>query len=79
VRNGEVLLSVKDRYILHAIRIRKVNWAGHILRRNCLLKQVVEVKAEGRIGVTGRRVRRHKQLLEEIEERREYWKFKREH
>ena len=43
VRNEEVLLRVnKQRNILHEIRKRKVNWIGHILRRNCLLKQVIE-------------------------------------
>jgi hypothetical protein len=38
VSNEEVLLTVKEqRNILHEIRKRKVNWIGHILRRNCLL------------------------------------------
>ena len=42
VRNEEVLLTVNEqRNILHAIRKRKANWIGHILRRNCLLKQVI--------------------------------------
>jgi hypothetical protein len=37
VRNAEVLLRVKEqRNILHEIS----KWIGHILRRNCLLKQV---------------------------------------
>jgi len=40
VRNEEVLLRVNEqRNILHEIRKRKANWIGHILRRNCLLKQ----------------------------------------
>ena len=43
----------EDRHILHT-KIRKANWIGHILRRNCLLRHVVEVKIEGRIEVTGR-------------------------
>jgi hypothetical protein len=44
VRNEEVLLRVNEqRNILHEIRKRKANWIGHILRRNCLLKQVIEV------------------------------------
>ena len=30
--------------ILHEIRKRKANWIGHILRRNCLLQQVIEGK-----------------------------------
>ena len=45
VRNEEVLLRVNEqRNILHEIRKRKANWIGHILRRNCLLKQVIEGK-----------------------------------
>jgi hypothetical protein len=42
VRNEEVLLKVKEqRNILHEISKRKANWIGHILRRNCLLRQVI--------------------------------------
>ena len=45
VRNEEVLLTVNEqRNILHEIRKRKANWIGHILRRNCLLKEVIEGK-----------------------------------
>ena len=43
VRNEEVLLRVNEqRNILHAIRKRKANWIGHILRRNCLLKTLLK-------------------------------------
>ena len=56
VRNEELLLRVNEqRNILHEIRKRKANWIGHILRRNCLLKQVIEGKVEGEMEVTGRR------------------------
>jgi hypothetical protein len=49
VRNEEVLLRVSEqRNILHEIRKRKANWIGHILRRNCLLKQVIEGNYRGR-------------------------------
>jgi hypothetical protein len=45
VRNGEVLLRVKEqRNILRDISKQKANWIGHILRRNCLLQQVTEGK-----------------------------------
>jgi hypothetical protein len=55
VRNEEVLHGVKEaRNILHTIKRRKANWIGHILRRNCLLKHVIEGKIEGRKCVTGR-------------------------
>jgi hypothetical protein len=48
--------------MLHAIR-KKANWIGHILRRNCLLKHVIEGNMDGRIEETGRRGRRCKHLL----------------
>jgi hypothetical protein len=50
VRNEEVLHRVKEeRNILPTIKGRTANWIGHILRRNCLLKHVIEKKIEGRI------------------------------
>jgi hypothetical protein len=73
VRNEEVLLRVKEqRNILHEIHKRKANWIGHILRRNCLLRRVIEGKIEGGIEVTGRRGRRHRKLLNDRKERRGY-------
>jgi hypothetical protein len=56
----------EQRNILHEIRKRKANWIGHILRRNCLVKHVVEGKIKGRIEVTRRRGRRRKQLLDDL-------------
>ena len=50
VRIEEVLLRVKEqRNILHKISKRKANWIGHIFRRNCLLRQVIEGKIKGGI------------------------------
>jgi hypothetical protein len=54
------------RNILHEIRKRKVNWIGHILRRNCLLMQVIEGKIKGEMEVTRRRGRRRKKLLDDF-------------
>jgi hypothetical protein len=49
VKNEGVLQSVKEeRNILHTVKLRKANWIGHILRKNCLLKHVIEGKVEGR-------------------------------
>jgi hypothetical protein len=46
VRNEEVLHRVKeDRNTLRTIKRRKTNWIGHILRRNCLLKRMIEGKS----------------------------------
>jgi len=79
VRNEDVLLRVKEqRNILHVIRKRKANWIGHILRRNCLLRQVTEGKIQGGIEVTGRRGRRRRNLLDDLKERRRYSHLKEE-
>ena len=67
VRNGEVLHSGEEgRDNLLTVKRREANRIGHILRRNCLLKHVIEGKMEGRIEVTGRRGRRRKQLLDDL-------------
>ena len=51
MKNEEVLLRVKEqRNILHEISKRKANWIDHILRRNCLLQQVIEGKIRGDRG-----------------------------
>jgi hypothetical protein len=42
------------------------------LRRNCLINHLVEEKIEE----TGRRGKRGKQLLDDLNERRRYWKLK---
>jgi hypothetical protein len=79
VRNEEVLLRVSEqRNILHEIRKRKANWIGHILRRNCLLNQVIEGKIKGRIEVTRRRGRRRKKLVDDLGDRRGYSHLKEE-
>jgi hypothetical protein len=66
---NEVLHRVKEeRNILHTINRRKANWIGHMLRRNYLLKHVIEGKLEGRIEMTGRRGRRRKQLRDDRKE-----------
>ena len=46
------------------------------MRRNCLLKHVIEGKIEGSIEVTGRRGRRRKQLLDDLKEKRGCWTLK---
>ena len=52
--------------VLHTITNKKANWMGHILRRNCLVKHVIEGKVEGRTEVKGRRVKIRKQLLDDL-------------
>jgi hypothetical protein len=44
------------------------NWIGHILRRNCRLKQVIEGKIKGRIAVIWRRGRRRRKLPDDLKE-----------
>ena len=73
VRNEDVLLRVNEqRNILHEIRKRKANWIGHILRRNCLLKQVIEGKKKGEMEVKIRRGRRRKEPLDDLKDRSGY-------
>jgi len=73
VRNEEVLLRVNEqRNILNEIRKRKDKWIGHILCRNCLLKQVIEGKIKGEMEVKRRLGRRHKKLLDDLKDRRGY-------
>jgi hypothetical protein len=72
-------LRVKEqRNILHEMSKRKANWIGHILRRNCLLRQVIEGKIKGRIEVTGRRGRKLRKVLDDLKERRGYSHLKEE-
>jgi hypothetical protein len=78
-RNEEVLLRVKEQSnILHEISKRKVKWIGRILRRNCLLRQVIEGKIKGGIEVAERRGRRHRKLLNNFKERKGYFNLKEE-
>ena len=74
-----MLLRVNEqRNILHEIRKRKANWIGHILRRNCLLKQVIERKIKREMEVARRRGRRRKKLLDDLKNRRGYSDLKEE-
>ena len=50
VRN-EVLQSQGGEEYRTYNKRRKANWIGHILRRNCLLKHVIEGNTEGNIEV----------------------------
>jgi len=79
VKYEEVFLRVNEqRNILHEIRKWKANWIGHILRRNCLLKQVIEGKIKGEMEMTRRRGRRCKKLLDDLTDRRGYSHLKEE-
>jgi hypothetical protein len=54
-------------HLSYTIKRRKANWIDHKLRRNCLLKHVIE----GKIEVKGRQGRRL------FKQKRRYWKLKR--
>ena len=55
----------EERNTWHRATGREANWIGHILRRNALLKHVIEGKTEG----TGRRGTGRKQLLNDLKEK----------
>ena len=56
----------------------EANLIGHILCRNCLLKQVIEGKIKGEMEVTRRRGRRRRKLLDDLKDRRGYSHWKEE-
>jgi len=67
---NEVLYAVKEENnILHTIKLSKVNFIGHMFRRNCLLEHVIEGKIEERIS----RRRRRTQLLDDPKYKRINW------
>jgi hypothetical protein len=72
VRNEALKRVEEERNILLTMKGRNANRLDHFWRRNCLLKRVIEGKIEGRIEVTGRRGRRRKQLLDDLNETRGY-------
>jgi hypothetical protein len=78
VINESFLKGKEKRNILQTIKIRNVDWIGHMLCRNCFLKQVTEGKLEGKIEVTRRRRIRRTKLLDDLNEKRGSWKLKEE-
>jgi len=56
--------------VLYIIGRWEGNWIGRIWRRIYFLQQLIGGKLEGKIEVTGRRERRRKQLLDDLEEKR---------
>jgi len=74
VRDEEVLhIAKRERNFLRTIKRKSSNWTGHILCRNCLLKNVIEGNIEEMKEVIGRRGRRRrKQLLDDLKERTGY-------
>ena len=79
---GPIMWEMKKCYVRvngqRNIRKWKANWIGHILRRNCLLKQVTEGKIEGEMEMTRRRGRRWRKLLDDLRDRRGYSHLKEE-
>jgi hypothetical protein len=73
-KESDIVILREANAHLHEIRKRKANWIGHILHRNCLLKQVIEGKIKGEMGVT----RRHRKLLDNLKDRRGYSHLKEE-
>ena len=73
VTNEQVLQRKGERRtLLNDIIRRKVNKIGHILRRNCLLHDAIEVRMmEKKVAI-----RRSIQLLGDLRDRRRYWKLK---
>jgi len=74
--NYRILYSY--RYIKKSAFSTSISYESHILRRNCLLQQVIEGKIKGQIEVTRRRGRRRRKLLDDLKDRRGYCQLKEE-
>ncbi|KAI5738261.1 hypothetical protein M8J77_004739 [Diaphorina citri] len=73
VRNEEVLKRMGEkRTLMGAIRKRKTSWLGHILRRNCLQRRIMEGKIEGKRG----RGRMRFGLISDVKRGRSYQEMK---
>jgi hypothetical protein len=69
VTNEQVLERIGEkRTLLNNILRRKVNWIGHILRRNCLLHDAI-VRLMTEVKGIGRRIT---QLLDDLRNNRIY-------
>ena len=75
LRSTSCYIRVKEeRNILHTMKVRKANWTGHILRTNCFWNTPLQVRWKDRSDGTTRK--KHKQLLDGLEEKRGYFKLK---
>jgi len=66
-----LVITKEKRNILHTIKKGKASWIVRVLHRNFVLVVVITGKVKGRIRVTGRRGRRSKQLLDDLERKKE--------
>ena len=67
-------MNSQERTFLNNTLHTKVNWIGHILRRNCLLHDSIKGHMTKVKGVGKRRT----QLLDDLRNRRRYWELKEE-
>lgn len=70
MRKEDVLHRVNEERNIQQNNEEKANSVDHILHRNCHQKHVTEGEVQERIEVTGRRGRRHMQLLGDRKEER---------
>jgi hypothetical protein len=71
VRNIVLHRVQEERNIPQTIIRRKNNWIGLIIHGNCLTKHITKRKIQGTTEVAGRSARRHTQLLDDSNERRQ--------
>ena len=75
VTNEQVLDRIGEkRTLINNILRKKANWISHILRRNCLLHDVIEGQMTEVKGLG----RRKTQLLNDFRNRIRYWELKEE-
>src|SRR6218665_1393317 len=70
--NEQVLKKVEEkRSLIDIIRTRQKNWIGHILRGNCLQREIIEGRMEGKRGRGSPRQKLMDWMMEDG-----YWKLK---
>ena len=75
VTNEQILGRIGEKWtLINNFLRRKVNWIGHILGINCLLRDAIEGQITEVEGI-GRK-RRRTQLLDDLRNRRRYWELK---
>jgi len=73
IKNEVVLERVGERRkLLQAVQKRKSNWLGHVLRRQCLQRDMLEGSVEGRL----KRGRLRRKIIDDMKQEKNYQELK---
>ena len=75
VKSRRYYRQSKSKEIYYTTEKRTQNGIGHTMRMNCFLMHITEGKTKGKTEKKKRRWRRCQQLLDDLKEKRGYWKY----